>query len=83
MPQIQIFTVSACGFCFRAKALLDSKGTAYEEVNVSGDSEKRRDVQSKTGHRTFPQIFIDSTFIGGSDELRALDRAGRLDSMLA
>lgn len=83
MLEIKVFTVSGCGFCVRAKSLLDSKGAAYDEVNVSLNAAERSRVVAQTGHWTFPQIFLGETFIGGCDELYALDRAGRLDAMLA
>lgn len=83
MPSVVIYTLAACPFCVRAKRLLDSKGVGYREVDVSRDYAERGRVSEKTGHPTFPQIFIDEAFVGGCDELHALDRAGRLDSMLA
>lgn len=83
VPSVLIFTLAGCPFCVRAKALLDTKGCRYREVDVSSDWEQRASVSSRTGHRTFPQIFIGDRFIGGCDELHALDRAGRLDPLLA
>lgn len=83
MPSVLVYTLAACPYCVRARRLLDSKGVAYREIDVSRDYAERSRVSERTGHPTFPQIFIDDTFVGGCDELHALDRAGRLDSMLA
>ncbi|MFT5041886.1 MAG: glutaredoxin 3 [Hyphomicrobiaceae bacterium] len=63
--------------------LLQSKNTEFEEVDLSQDFEARRGLHGRTGHRTFPQIFIGEDFVGGCDELFALDRTGRLDALLA
>lgn len=83
MPPVVIYTLRGCPFCVRAKSLLDSKGRSYREIDVTSDWEERGRVSDRSGHRTFPQIFIGETFLGGCDELYALERAGRLDAMLA
>lgn len=84
MPTIEIYTSPLCGFCVRAKRLLDSKGAAYTEINVLGDrTAKAEMVQRASGRTSVPQIFINDVGIGGSDELAALDRAGKLDTLLA
>lgn len=83
MKQVVIYTLKGCPFCVRAKGLLDSKGREYREVDVTGDWDERGRIQARTGHRTFPQIFIGDSFVGGCDELYSLERAGRLDGMLA
>jgi glutaredoxin 3 len=67
----------------RATALLRKKGVQLREVDVSFDPDERARVLLRTGHRTFPQIFIGERFIGGCDELQALDRSGGLDALLA
>lgn len=82
MQSVLIYTLRSCPFCVRAKALLDSKGIGYREVDVTLDSDERVAVSRKTRHRTFPQIFIGESFVGGCDELFALHRAGKLDPML-
>jgi len=83
MADVTIYTTHYCPYCIRAKALLDQKGVAYREVDVTNDnSERLRLVERSGGRRTVPQIFIDGKSIGGYDELAALDRAGELDSML-
>ncbi len=84
MSKVEIYTSPLCGFCFRAKRLLDRKGIAYAETNVLGDQTARAEmIQRADGRRTVPQIFIDGVGIGGSDELHALDRSGKLDQLLA
>lgn len=82
MKRVVLYTLRSCPFCVRAKALLDSKGADYDEVDVTADWDERSRISRESGHRTFPQVFIDSAFVGGSDELCALDRAGKLDPML-
>ena len=73
-----------CPYCIRAKMLLKKKGIPYEEVDVGGDRDARDWlIQVTGGRRTVPQIFIKGESIGGFDELAALERAGRLDAMLA
>jgi glutaredoxin 3 len=78
-----MYTTLICPYCIRAKMLLKAKGVAYEEIDVSGDHEKRAWLVKVTGRRTVPQIFINEESIGGFDEMRALDRAGELDAKLA
>ena len=84
MVRVEIYTTPWCPYCIAAKRLLATKGAAYEETDVSGDSDKRQEMMARAqGRYTVPQIFIDGTPIGGCDELHALDRAGKLDPMLA
>ena len=84
MARVEIYTTPWCPYCLAAKRLLATKGVAYEETDVSGDSDKRQEMMARApGRYTVPQIFIDGTPIGGCDELHALDRAGKLDPMLA
>lgn len=83
MKTVVLYTLAGCPFCTRAKALFDSKGAAFQEIDVSADPEERQLVSRRTGHRTFPQIFIGEEFVGGCDDVQALDRAGRLDPLLA
>jgi glutaredoxin 3 len=77
-----MYTTLICPYCIRAKMLLKAKGVAFEEINVSGDHEKRAWLVQTTGRRTVPQIFINDESIGGFDEMRALDVAGELDKKL-
>ena len=81
--QVIMYSSSLCGFCFRAKRLLDSKGLVYEEISVDGRSEVRQQMVQITGGRTVPQIIINGHAIGGCDELYLLDRQQKLDPLLA
>lgn len=83
-PTIDIYTKFGCGYCFRAKQLLDRKGAAYNEYDVTMGGPKREEMHERApGARTVPQIFIGETYVGGSDELAALERSGKLDQLLA
>ena len=83
MSTIQIYTTRWCGYCVRAKALLDGKGIAYDEITLDDDPAFRRNLQERTGGWTVPQILIDGTPIGGYTELWRLDKSGQLDARLA
>jgi glutaredoxin 3 len=83
MARIQIYTTPWCGYCVRAKALLDAKGLDFEEIDVAGDPAFRARLHELTGGWTVPQILIDGEPIGGYTELWRLDRDGRLDERLA
>jgi glutaredoxin 3 len=81
--QIKMYTRRWCGYCTAAERLLDTKGVQYENIDVTGDQEKRSWLVEQTGGRTtVPQIFINGKSIGGYDELNALNRRGELDKML-
>ena len=81
--KVDIYTKFGCGYCFRAKSLLDEKGVDYNEYDITMGGEKRDEMQERAPNaRTVPQIFIGDTHGGGSDELAALERAGKLDAML-
>ncbi|HEY4406152.1 MAG TPA: glutaredoxin 3 [Xanthobacteraceae bacterium] len=83
MARVEIYTTRFCGYCQSAKALLSRKGVAFSEIDVTGDREGRsRMIERANGRMTVPQIFIGATHVGGSDELYALERAGRLDPLL-
>lgn len=84
MQQVEIYTTPICGYCARAKALLDRKGVSYTEINVMQNPDKRVEMEARAhGGRTVPQIFIGGVHVGGSDDLHALDQAGKLESLLA
>ena len=84
MPTIKMYATGACPYCLRAEMLLKAKGvTEIEKVRVDLDSDLRSEMMEKTGRRTVPQIYIGETYVGGFDELAALDRAGELDPLLA
>ncbi len=83
MARVEIYTKPFCPYCARAKGLLESKGVDYEEIEIGGDQEKRAAmIQRANGKTTVPQIFIDDHHVGGSDDLAALERMGKLDAML-
>ena len=83
MIRIQIYTTRWCGYCVRAKALLDAKGIEYEEISLDDDPAFRRTLFDLTGGWTVPQILIDGTPIGGYTELWRLEKSGALDGSLA
>jgi glutaredoxin 3 len=83
MKPVTIYTTAWCPYCHRAKALLDKKSVAYDEIDVTMDAKRRDEMEAKAGRHTVPQIWIGETHVGGSDDLHALERAGRLDAMLA
>ena len=81
---IEIYTRPGCGYCSAAKSLLTRKKAAFTEYDFGEDSSVRQKMYDRAGAgSTFPQIFIGETHVGGCDELYALDRAGKLDAMLA
>jgi glutaredoxin 3 len=83
MARVEIYTKFFCPYCARAKRLLDEKGAAYEEFEISGGGAKREEMIQRAGGRTtVPQIFIDGQHVGGSDDLAALEREQKLDSLL-
>lgn len=81
---IIIYTLASCPYCIKAKALLDEKNVAYEEIEVSNftQEEKEKFIKKSGGKRTVPQIFIDNMHIGGNDDLQKLNEEGRLDKLL-
>ena len=84
MQSVDIYTAPFCGFCVAAKRLLKSKGVEFTEYNVGRDAALRQEMMARAnGGHTVPQIFIGDKHVGGCDELHALERAGKLDAMLA
>jgi glutaredoxin 3 len=83
MAKVEIYTTPFCGYCARAKSLLDKKGAAYEEMDVMMDEKKQAEMRDRAKRSTVPQIFINGQYIGGSDELSELEQTGKLDSLLA
>ena len=82
-PEIVIYTKFGCGYCFRAKRLLDAKGIDYTEHDITMGGPKRAEMLERAPNaRTVPQIFIGETHVGGSDELHALESSGKLDALL-
>ena len=83
MSKVEIYTTRYCPYCHAAKRLLSRKGVEFTEIDVSGDPKGRSDMVARAnGRMTVPQIFIGSTHVGGSDELHALEQAGKLDALL-
>jgi glutaredoxin 3 len=81
--KVEIYTKFYCGYCHRAKRLLDSKGVEYVEYDITLGGPKRDEMRERApGAMTVPQIFIDDVAVGGSDNLAALEREGKLDAML-
>jgi glutaredoxin 3 len=83
MARIRVYSTRWCGYCVRAKALLESRGLEYEDVSLDDDPGFRQKLFDLTGNWTVPQILIDDKPIGGYTELWRLDREGRLDELLA
>ncbi len=84
MAKVTIYTKVMCPYCVRAMSLLKKKGAEIEEIPAAFDKEKKQEMINRSGGAmTFPQIFIGDTHVGGSDDLAALERAGKLDAMLA
>jgi glutaredoxin 3 len=83
VANVEIYSSFWCPYCYRAKNLLKSKGVEFKEIEVDNDANLREEMVKRAGgRRTVPQIFIDGKHVGGSDELAALDRAGKLDPLL-
>jgi glutaredoxin 3 len=84
VPLVEIYTKSFCPYCWRAKALLESKGVKYEEIAVDyAGTDRQVMIERANGRSTVPQIFIAGTHVGGCDDLMELDRAGKLDALIA
>ena len=84
MAAIDIYTIRYCPYCQSAKELLSQKGVSFNEIDATANRELRNEmIASANGQSTFPQIFIGATHVGGSDDLYALDEAGKLDPLLA
>ena len=83
VPKVEIYTKWGCPYCVRAKALFDGKGVAYSEYDITLGGPKRAEMLARApGASTVPQIFINDSAMGGSDDVHALDRAGKLDPLL-
>lgn len=84
MAEVVIYTRQACGFCTAAKRLFDQKGVAFTEHDATFKPDLRKEMMQKSnGRSTFPQIFVGATHVGGCDDLYELERAGKLDALLA
>jgi len=83
VPKIEVYTQPWCPYCSRAINLLTKKGVAFEEIDAPSGTKQRAESIARSGRTSVPQIFVDGRPIGGSDELAALERAGKLDALLA
>lgn len=83
MSEVVMYTTPSCPYCVMAKRLLTKKGVDFQEIDVAADRDKRRWLVETTGQRTVPQIFINGKPYGGFTDIAALDRQGKLDSLLA
>ena len=81
--EIVMYSTAWCGYCQRARNLLERKGAAFREIKIDEDMKERDVMMQRSGRRTVPQIFIGERHVGGYDDLAALDRAGELDKLLA
>ena len=79
---VVMYTTNWCPYCERARKLLARKDVAFDEIDLDSAPEKRAEMLQKSGRRTVPQIFIGETHVGGSDDLHALEDAGKLDALL-
>jgi GrxC family glutaredoxin len=82
VADIEVYFKEWCPYCHRAKALLESKGLAYKEIDVTSDSIREQEMIERSGRWTVPQIFIDGEGVGGSDDLAQLNATGELDRRL-
>ena len=83
MAKVEIYTTPICGYCARAKRLLDRKGVNYTEIDLWQEPKRREEmIRRADGRRTVPQVFIDGRGVGGSDDIHALDARGELDRLL-
>ncbi|ERJ12903.1 glutaredoxin 3 [Haloplasma contractile] len=81
--EIIMYTFTTCPYCIKAKKILESEGIEYKEIEISGDDQKLKELEEKTGYRTVPQIFAGDTFIGGSDDLAKIHREGNLTEVIS
>ena len=82
MAKVEMYATMWCPYCARARALLEKKGVRYTEIDIDDEPRRRDEMIRRAGRTSVPQIFIDGEHIGGSDDMAALDRAGKLDPKL-
>jgi len=82
MAQVEMYATAWCPYCARARALLEKKGVAFDEIDIDEQPARRGEMIRRAGRTSVPQIFIDGEHIGGSDEMAALERAGKLNAKL-
>lgn len=83
MAKINVFTQPGCPYCGRVVQLLTKKGVAFQEINAPHGSAERKDAVTRSGRTTMPQVFVGGRSLGGCDDLMALERSGKLDTVLA
>ncbi|HVL01410.1 MAG TPA: glutaredoxin 3 [Dongiaceae bacterium] len=83
MAKVVMYSTPWCPYCVRARSLLKKKGADFTDIDVSSQPQLRKEMEQRSGRYTVPQIWIGDLHIGGSDDLHALDRAGKLDGLLA
>ena len=83
MARVVMYSTPWCPYCVRARALLTKKGVVFTDINVAGQQQLRQEMEDRSGRYTVPQIWINDLHVGGSDDLHALERAGKLDELLA
>lgn len=81
-PRVLMYATSWCPYCARARALLQSKSVAFEEIDLDEHPEARAEMNRRSGRTSVPQIFVGETHVGGCDDLHSLDASGRLDALL-
>lgn len=82
MAVVEIYTTPLCGYCMRAKRLLERKGVSFQEIDLWVEPARRAEMIRRAGRTTVPQVFIDGRAVGSSDDLHALEAEGRLDALL-
>ncbi len=82
-PRITLYATAWCGYCAAARALLHQKGMEFTEIDVDEDPKRREEMIARSGRRTVPQVFVGDQHIGGYDDLKALERSGKLGAVLA
>jgi glutaredoxin 3 len=82
MPAVTVYTGSFCGYCLQVTSLLERRGIPHAEVNVEDEPGLREKLLARSGRRTLPQVFVGERFIGGADEIRALDASGELNQLM-
>lgn len=81
--KVVMYGNTTCPYCGAARVLLTKKAVPFDEIIITNDAQKREEMLTRSGNRTVPQIFIEDTLVGGFDELYALDKSGKLDTLLA
>lgn len=82
MPAVTVYTGNFCGHCTQVKALLERRGIPYTELSVEDEPGLREELLARSGRRTLPQVFVGERYIGGADEIRALDASGELIQLM-